>query len=329
MAPEAVLFVDDEDNILNSLERLFIDGNFVFLRATSGAAALELIRQRPVAMVVSDHCMPGMNGVELLSRVRAISPETVRVLMTAHADFETAVAAINQGEIFRFLSKPWNDAELKGVVIDGLFRYRLAGSMRSRDDSTLRSLGQMVELKDPYTKGHCDRVADYAQRIAADLPMNVETLKEIRYGSWLHDCGKVGVPEEILNFPGPLNAQQYSLVKNHSQWGAEVALQARLAPAVVNIIRHHHERYDGKGYPWALAGEAIPVEARIVSIADVFDAMTSDRPYQRKLSFGGAMEMLERLRGTSLDPELTGAFLDILRRDEDSRGGDEKVAGQG
>ena len=263
MTSESVLFVDDEENILNSLERLFIDRDFEFLRATSGAAALELIQQRPVSMVVSDHCMPGMTGVEFLSRLRAKAPETVRVLMTAYADLETAVAAINQGEIFRFLSKPWNDAELQGVVTDGLFRYRVARSMRSSDESTLRSLGQLVELKDPYTKGHCDRVADYALRIGAVLPLKTEALKEIRYGSWLHDCGKVGVPEEILNYDGPLDAQQYSLVKNHPIWGAEVAQQARLAPAVVNIIRHHHERYDGTGYPWALAGEAIPLEAQI------------------------------------------------------------------
>jgi putative nucleotidyltransferase with HDIG domain len=304
-----VLFVDDEANILNALARLFLDRDVRVLRATSGEEALGIVRTQPVVVVVADNLMPGMSGVELLARVRDHSPDTVRVLLTGYADLSTAINAINRGEVFRFHLKPWVDTEIIGTVEEAVRRYHLVRSLRLADDATLRSLAHMIELKDPYTRGHCDRVAAYSLEIADALHLPEEKRRAIRHGSWLHDCGKMGVPETILNHPGKLSAAEFEVVKNHPVWGAEVGRQANLPEAVIHIILHHHERFDGQGYPAGVQGAAIPLEARIVAVADVFDALTTDRPYAKGHGRAEAMRLLEGLRGAALDPQLVDVFL--------------------
>ncbi|MEK7365939.1 MAG: HD domain-containing phosphohydrolase, partial [Candidatus Deferrimicrobiota bacterium] len=278
---DAVLLVDDEANILNALARLFLDRDVRVLRAGNGEEALGIVRREPVAVVVSDNLMPGMRGVELLSRVRDQSPDTARVLLTGYADLSTAIEAINRGEVFRFHVKPWVDEEIVRTVEEGVRRYQLVRSLRDGDEATLRSIAQTIELKDPYTRGHCDRVAAFALKIAEALGLPEGTRRAIKHGSWLHDCGKIGVPEAILNCPGKLSAADFEVVKKHPGWGAEVGRQANLPEEVINIILYHHERFDGRGYPTGAKGTEIPLEARIVAVADVFDAMSTDRPYAK------------------------------------------------
>lgn len=316
---ETILFVDDEPNVRNAMQRLFSDSEINVVLAADGPEALSVLCSQPVAVMVADHRMPGMSGTELLERARDLSPETVRVMLTAHADLQTALDAINQGEVFRFVLKPWENEHLQAVVEEGLLRYRLILALRDADESTLLSLAQMIELKDAYTRGHCERVADYALRIAAALNLGEDLQSHIRRGSWLHDCGKVGVPESILNFQGPLNSHDLSVVRNHPRWGAEVARKARLPREVVNIILFHHERWDGEGYPHGLQGEQIPLEARIVAIADVYDALTSDRPYQKAMTPNRAASVMHSLAGSQLDARLTDILLATLERDRQER----------
>lgn len=311
---ETVLFVDDEVNILRSVERLFREKDLTFRSALNARSALSIVQEEAVAVIVSDNLMPGMTGIEMLCRVREISPSTVKVLMTAHADLPTAVAAINKSEIFRFVLKPWENSEFAWVVEESLARYRTIQSLSQGDESTLLSLARTVELKDPYTRGHCERVAKYAVAMGDRLGLSQSALEEIRYGGWLHDCGKIGVPEKILNQSGPLDKSQLTVVKCHPSWGADVARQARLPQKVINIILCHHEHYDGEGYPLQLKGLDIPLEARIVSVADTFDAMTSDRPYRKGCSKLEAMEILRDLKGKSLDPEMVDLFQEIHLR---------------
>ena len=308
---ETVLFVDDEENILRAVERLFHERDFLLRQAKNAREALTILEREQVAVIVSDNQMPGMKGTELLARVSTVSPKTVKILMTAYADLDTAIRAINQSEIYRFVVKPWENDQLRGIVDESLERFRTVQALGSRDEATLLSLAQTIELKDAYTKGHCQRVGDYAVTLAARLGYSDEALREVRYGGWLHDCGKIGVPERILNLNGPLSEEDFLVVKKHPRWGAEVARQAGLARRVVNVILHHHERYDGRGYPAQLVGETIPLEARIVSVADVFDALTTDRPYRRRLPRSEAVEILAGLRGTSLDAELVDLFLEL------------------
>jgi len=305
----AVLLVDDEANILNALGRLFLDRDVRVLRAENGEEALGIVRREPVAVVVSDNLMPGMRGVELLSRVRNLSPDTVRVLLTGYADLPTAIEAINRGEVFRFHVKPWVDEEIVRTVEEGVRRYQVVRSLRRGDEATLRSIAQTIELKDPYTRGHCDRVAAFALGIAEALHLPEGTRRAIKHGSWLHDCGKIGVPEGILNCPGKLSAADFEVVKKHPGWGAEVGRQANLSEEVINIILYHHERFDGRGYPTGAKGTEIPLEARIVAVADVFDAMSTDRPYAKGYDREEAIRVMGVLRGAALDPQLVDLFL--------------------
>ena len=310
--PEKVLFVDDNFFTLELIRGLFREADFHLLTAGSAAEALEIIRYKEIAVVVSDNIMPGMDGVEFLSSLKKHSPDTVKILMSAYADLASALAAINQSEVFRFILKPWKDEEMIAAVRDGLKRYGIVQEMRREDEDILRSLAQTIELKDPSTKGHCDRVAVYALILAEALDLPREMQREIKYGSWLHDCGKIGVAEGILNGQQPLSAEEFETVKKHALWGADVASKAHLPEVTRNIIHFHHERYDGTGYPKGLAGEEIPLEARIVAVADVFDALSSDRPYRAGYDRGQTVEMIATMRGNYLDPRLTGLFLTIL-----------------
>ncbi|MEW6719216.1 MAG: HD domain-containing phosphohydrolase [Thermodesulfobacteriota bacterium] len=306
---EPVLLVDDEANILKALRRVLTEMDLEVLEAERGEDALRLLEEHDVAVIVSDNMMPGMRGIELLSRAKELRPDAARILMTGYADLRTAVEAINRGEVFRFLVKPWSNEEFLQAMDAGLLRFRTVRSLQAGDAATLRTIAQMIELKDHYTRGHCDRVAFFAQSIGKALGLGEAVLKEIEQGSWLHDCGKIGVPEAILNFEGPLGGEEKAVVRQHPFWGAEVARQAGLPRAVTDIVLHHHERWDGKGYPMGLAGERIPLEARIVAVADTYDALISDRPYRKGVPADTARKILEEVAGAQLDPRLVALFL--------------------
>jgi len=308
-----VLCVDDESRILQALRRLCNTAAIDVRTASSGAEALACLEREEICVVVSDNMMPGMSGVDLLAEVRRLYPDTVRILMTAYADLETAVRAINQGEVFRFIVKPWQNDRFLEILQEGRTRYEAVKTLRRTDEPMLRSLAQTIELKDPYTRGHCDRVAYFADLIAEALGLSDEMRRHIKHGSWLHDCGKIGVAEAILNKAGPPDAAERAVLNRHPEWGADVAREAELPEEVCNIIRCHHERMDGKGYPAGLAGEEIPLEARIVAIADVYDALTSDRPYRKARTPEKALAIMEKMRGGALDPELYDRFTSLLQ----------------
>lgn len=306
---EAILFVDDEENMRKSAARVFADYHIPLLVAADAAEALELLKREEVAVVITDQRMPGMSGVELLETIARRYPDTVKMLVTGYADLATAMAAINLGEAFRFIVKPWHNNELLSAVEHGVQRYRLIKAMKREDEDVLRSLGQTIELKDPCTKGHCDRVAEYAVAMAEALNLPAQGVRDIKFGSWLHDCGKIGVPETILNFRGPVSTTDFDVIRKHPEWGADVARKARMSDSVVNIILYHHERYDGEGYPLGLAGSEIPLEARVVAIADIFDALTTDRPYRKAFSRDKAIHLICDMKGNALDPELVDLLL--------------------
>ncbi|MBU0479467.1 MAG: response regulator [Proteobacteria bacterium] len=303
-AEEHILFVDDERNILKAVARLLDDTPYRLLVAANGVEALDLVKNNIVSVVVSDNIMPGMLGVELLARIRTLSPDTIRILLTGQADLHTAIDAINHGEVFRFLLKPWDNHELLAVLREASDRFALVNKLRRSDEATLLSLAQTVELKDAYTRGHCDNVAKYSLMIAEELGLADEVVENIRHGSWLHDIGKIGVPESILNKNGPLTEEEFAVVRHHPRWGADVARQARLHHTVIDIILYHHEKFGGGGYPTGISGEEIPLEARIVGVADVFDALTTDRPYREAYSIEKACGILNDMRGSSLEPRL-------------------------
>jgi len=311
---ETVLFVDDEKSYLAYTSSLFQNRGLQVLTAGSALEALQLIQEQSVAVVVTDNEMPGMRGVELMARIKELSPHTVKIMMTGTADLATTLAAINSGEVFRFVLKPWKKEEMLRAVKDALRRYQVLQSLRREDEFILHSLAQTIELKDASTKGHCDRVATLALQLAESLGVPEELQQEIKFGSWLHDCGKIGVPEAILNAERALNEEEFQVIKKHPEWGCEVVRKANLSPIVQDIVLYHHERYDGKGYPYGLSGAQIPLEAQIVAAADICDALTMDRPYRKGLTPEELTRTLTGMQGTNLDPSIVQALFAIINR---------------
>ena len=314
---ETVLFVDDERSYLAYTSGIFENRGLNVLTAGSALEALKIVEEQSIAVVVSDNEMPGMRGIELLTRIKEISPHTVKIMMTGSADLAVTLAAINSGEVFRFVLKPWKKADMLRAVKDGIRRYRVLQSIKREDEFILHSLAQTIELKDASTKGHCDRVATLALRLAEALGIPEETQQEIRYGSWLHDCGKIGVPEAILNAERKLTEEEFKIVMKHPEWGCEVVRKANLSKTVQDIVLYHHERYDGNGYPFGLEGRRIPLEAQIVAVADICDALTMDRPYRKGFSREEVIRTMTGMKGTHLDPDLTQALFTVLAQDPD------------
>lgn len=304
-----VLFVDDEQNVLAAARRIFAEEPLEIVTAPDGKEGLAVLREREVAVIVSDNMMPGMDGVQFLETAKGLAPDTMRILMTGYADIQAAMDAINRGGVFRFLTKPWDNDHLRKTILEAVREHQVLVSLKSADEAKLLSLAQTIELKDRYTRGHCESVARYALAIAAASGLSAAALKDMKYASWLHDCGKIGVPEELLNYPGRLTDEMQVLVRKHSEWGADVAQKAALPESVVRAILHHHEKFDGSGYPHGLSGNAIPVEARILAIADVYDAISTDRPYRPAMPKDAALRIIRDGRGSWFDPELADRFI--------------------
>ncbi|HEY6007912.1 MAG TPA: HD domain-containing phosphohydrolase [Geobacteraceae bacterium] len=309
---DAILFVDDSRLILAAAKELFLAHGIEIVAAENAMEALEIFQRQDIAVVVSDNFMPGMSGLEFLAQLTEVAPETVKILMTAYADLPSALEAINRSGVYRFIVKPWQDDVLLDAVRAGVSHHRLLKSLRRERENVLCSLAQAIELKDPSTRGHCDRVADYALLIADSLQLSKNLKREIKYGSWLHDCGKIGISEAILNGSQQLNEEEFAAMKQHSGWGADVAAKANLSRVVRNIIHYHHEKYDGTGYPTGISGSDIPLEARIVAVADVYDALMTDRPYRKKHTHDETVAIIRSIRGRALDPELVDLFLSLV-----------------
>ncbi|HTY63247.1 MAG TPA: HD domain-containing phosphohydrolase [Acidobacteriota bacterium] len=312
---DQILVVDDDANILRAVERVFHgDADIEVLTATCAGEAMEIIARNPVPVVISDYTMPGVSGIEFLEWAKSAAPESMRILLTGCADLDVAINSINRGEVYRFISKPWNRTELRQLIREALQKHKVVKCLKSKNETSLLSLIRTIELKDPSTKGHSERVAGYALQLADALGISGEERMDFKYGGLIHDCGKIGVPEAVLNKPGELTAEQRELIKQHARWSGELAAMAGLNTRVVNIALYHHERFNGNGYPTGLAGSRIPREARIVALADVYDALASDRPYRKGLSHREIAEYFLNEKGTSFDPQLTDVFIGELER---------------
>ena len=307
-----IIFVDDEAGIRNALKRLFADSPHNVLIAASAAEGLELLRSNTCAVIVSDNQMPGETGIEFLYKARQLAPDTVRVMMTAYADLGTALNAINHCEAYRFVVKPWDNKELVELVNNCVLRFELLNSLRLKDEAIYSSLARAIELKDHYTRGHSDRVVEFSMALGRRMGLPPDTMIHLQHGAMLHDCGKIGVPEATLNFPGKLDSAQMDVIRKHPDWGGEVARAAGMHQTTVNIILYHHEHFNGNGYPTGLAGADIPLEARIVAVADVFDALASDRPYRKAMAPEVALREFLAMSGTVLDPLIVENFLELV-----------------
>ena len=305
--PVRALVVDDEPRLRELMVRVLAREGFECRAAADGAAALRALDAWPAPLVMSDLRMPDVDGVELLRGVRQRHPDTAVVMVTAVADVDTAVRCLGMGAA-DYLTKPFHLDEVRARVRQALSRRRLVLDNRAHQRAlearvadqarrlerlflaSVASLADALEVKDPYTRGHSLRVGRYAEAIGRAMGLDADTLRQLELGGHLHDLGKIGVREAVLNKAGPLTNEEYAHVMQHPVIGWRL-LQPLLeeAPLALAMVRSHHERHDGRGVPDGLACGAVPLVARIAAVADSFDAMTSHRPYRRGLALGAAV----------------------------------------
>jgi putative two-component system response regulator len=318
-----ILLVDDEPLLLDSVLRN-LRAKFLLETAESGPQGLEKLKENaPFAVVVSDFRMPYMDGVAFLEKVALLSPATVRIMLTGAADLQTAIRAINQGNIFRFLTKPCPVDLLEKALQDALRQHKLVQTEREYyalkkwNDSLeglLKALVRLTEAKDPYTAGHQIRVAQLAVAIAGELGLPQETVEQISITAQVHDLGKIYVPAEFLNKPGVLNKIELEIIRMHSQIGHDILEPVKFAFPIHQIVLQHHERLDGSGYPQGLKGEAILLPARIIAVADVIEAISSHRPYRPAKNLDEALKEISDGQGSRYDPEVVRVALDLFNQ---------------
>jgi len=321
---QKVLLVDDEPNVLAGFHRQLIR-KYEVETAGSGKKALQLLEgEGPFAVVVSDNMMPGMNGTEFLAQVRDMHPDTVRIMLTGHADLDTAVEAVNLGYIFRFLTKPCSPKVLAQAVGAGIEQYKLIHAEREMHtlekfkeamDGIIMAFSTIVEARDPYTAGHQRRVARLSVEIAKVMQLDEDQIATIHLSAMLHDIGKIYVPADFLSKPGKLSEAEFSVIWAHPQIGRDILKSVDFVWPISSIVWKHHERLDGGGYPQGLQGDEIDLEARIISVADVVEAMASHRPYRASLGMERALNEVEANRGTRFDPDAVDTCLKLIRED--------------
>ena len=300
---------------------------FVCEEASSGVQALELLAARPATLVITDLHMPELDGIGLLREVRRQYPDTAVMMISAVADVGTAVNCLSAGAM-DYLTKPFHLEEVRARVRQALDKRRLILENRDYQErleervdiqarrleelffASIQSLADALEVKDTYTHGHSTRVSRYSALIARALELDSEDVRQIELGGRVHDIGKIGVRESVLNKPGPLTDDEYDHIMTHPMVGWRI-LSPLLSemPKALHIVRSHHERFDGRGLPDGLAGDAIPIEARIAAVADTFDAMTSARPYRPGVPLKATLSELRRCAGAQFDPVVVSAFV--------------------
>lgn len=316
-----ILIVDDEPANLRLLERLF-RRDYQVITAGGGEEALRLLEQQEVALLITDQRMPGMSGIELLQRTAAFRPHMVRIILTGYTDVGALVDAINCRQIYKYVTKPWSNEDLRQTVSRALEHYdiqrshhelvlnntRLNTRLQEMTRGFVRAIADALEAKDPHMYGHSRRVSGYAAGIGRRMQLDEDALEKIALAAFLHDIGEIGTPDAILLKPAPLTEEERHVVKLHSGRGARMLSGIPDMADIADAVRHHHEHFDGSGYPEGLRGAQIPIASRIILVADAYDAMTSPRPFRNTLNHAAAIARLEDGVGGQFDPEVVNAF---------------------
>jgi len=311
MDKEIILVVEDNNVLREGLRDILVYEGFDVLTAAHGLEALQQMDTAIPDLILSDISMPEMDGYELFRAVRS-RPDWVTIpflFLTARGEKQDILNGKTLGAE-DYLIKPISKEELVTAIRSRLGRVRqiMVAQLHQAYEASLTVLANAIDVRDPYTRGHVERVTAYAQELAIQLGWQGRMLEQFRYGAILHDIGKIFIPESILLKPGELNDEEWDEVKKHPDTGAGMIKDIPYLEQAVPIVRHHHERWDGEGYPSGLAEEQIPASARIVAVADCFDAMTIDRPYRSGLNLDQACEEIVKCRDTQFDPIVVDAF---------------------
>jgi cyclic di-GMP phosphodiesterase len=313
-----ILIVDDESVARGALETLLRREGFEVRNASDGPSALAECAKFCPDLILLDILMPGMNGFEVCRRIKA-TPETRLtpvVLITGLSATEDRIEGINAGAD-DFLSKPIDINELLARA-RSLLRLKQYTDELENAEAVVFTLAQSIEARDPYTRGHCERLADMSARLGARLEIPEEDIKALRWAGIVHDIGKVVVPDAILLKPGPLTPEEMAVMRKHSVVGERICEPLKSFRPVLPIIRHHHEKRNGSGYPDGKSGEDIPLTARILQLADVYDALTTNRPYRTAVSSEEALQIMDdEAKLGWWDQEMFDKFRDMIRDGRD------------
>jgi putative two-component system response regulator len=312
---ETVLVVDDLPANRELLRQLLERNGYRVCTASNGEEALAAVAETPPDLVLLDVRMPGRSGFEVCREIKGNPSSRLIpvVLVTALSDSEDRIQGINAGAD-DFLTKPFNAAELAARVRSLVRMKRYTDDLDSAE-SVIISLALTIEARDPYTEGHCERLASYGTSLGKELGLTEDDLEALYRGGFLHDVGKVGIPDALLHKTDRFTAVEVEQMKLHTVIGDRLCGQLRFLQRVRPIVRHHHERLDGSGYPDGLEGEAIPLLAQIIGIVDVYDALTTERPYKPALTQEHSLEILaSEVRRGWRRQDLVQAFAAIARR---------------
>ena len=333
--PAKILIVDDEPNIRSVLTRHLADEKVVCVSSHNAFDALNKIKSERFSLVISDVMMPGMSGVELLRFIKRQDAETAVIMITGLMDINTAVDSLRMGAC-DFITKPFDLPTIRRAVDRALERrqllvqnryyqeelekkvrertFELNGALHEVEESykiTLEALVTALDAREHETQAHSQRVREYTMTLAEQLGLDSDDLIQLGRGALLHDVGKIGVPDSILLKPGKLTSEEWIEMKKHPGIGYEILQNIRFLSPAAEIVLCHQERWDGKGYPNGLGNTDIPLGARIFAVVDTLDAMTSDRPYRKAMSFEVALAEIWECSGTQFDPQVVDAFLGI------------------
>jgi response regulator RpfG family c-di-GMP phosphodiesterase len=338
-----LLIVDNDPNIIQSLKRQLRGKRYDIYSANSGGAGLDILKEKEIGVVLSDYMMPEMDGITFLEAVKHQKSDVVRMLLTGYGSLDSAIAAINRTQIFGYLTKPWSPEILQGTIDSAFEHYdlivenkRLHRLTQEQNEQLklinknledlvhkrtlefkeavregIEMLASAADEKDDDTGEHIQRIRDLTFEICRELGMSVEDSEQIRFSSIMHDVGKIHIPDNILKKTSPLTAQEWAVMQTHCIAGEQILGNKPFYQNAREIARSHHERWDGSGYPDKLKGETIPLAARIVTVADVFDALTHKRPYKPAWSVQDALIEMKMLSGEVFDPEILDAFFHL------------------
>lgn len=326
-----ILAVDDEEGIIDSLSIFLKRSGYNFTGLTGPLEAIDRLKNEHFDMLVLDFIMTPLHGDQVVEEVRKFNKDIYILLLTGHKDLAPPLETIRRLDIQGYCEKSDKFDQLLLLIESGIksisqmreikkINTQLTDTYEKLEKAYLDSIQTLrytVEAKDTYTRGHSDRVSAYSVLIGKYLNLSEKEIRDLEIGGLFHDIGKIGVPDSILRKESRLTDDEYSEIKNHPSIGAHILSSAEIFTDIIPIVKHHHEKYDGKGYPSQLKGEEIPYLARIAAIADTFDAMTSKRTYRDALPIDTVLSEFERCKGTQFDPKLADVFLEILKNHYD------------
>lgn len=326
-----IIVVDDEQGIVDSLSIFLKRSGYDFTGLTNPLEAIERVRNEHFDMMILDFMMDPIHGDEVVEEIRKFNKDLYILLLTGHKDLAPPLETIKRLEIQGYCEKSDKYDQLLLLIESGIKSIEQMNTIKTINKQlhdkneelerayldTIGILRQTVEAKDPYTRGHSDRVSEYSVLIGKKLGLDEKTLHILKIGGLFHDIGKIGIPDSILLKESKLSDEEYSQIKNHPMIGVHMLGDAAIFTDILPIVKHHHERYDGRGYPSQLVGDDIPYVARIAAVADTFDAMTSKRSYRDSLPIDVVRAEIERCSGTQFDPNIAKVFLSIMDNDFD------------